>query len=80
MNKYESKICPRCHQPFSCRPDKGWTCDCAKIRLDQNQRDHIARVYDDCLCNACLSAMANEFDQQMLDAKLSLIDTIAKQR
>lgn len=59
-----SSTCPRCRQPFNCRPDAIHECACAQIRLTDEQRVRIQAYTDEalggyvCLCVNCLRELA----------------------
>lgn len=49
------KTCEECRQPFQC---VGYQCWCGRMGITQTQMDWIAARYKDCLCQACLEAIA----------------------
>ncbi|WP_083891491.1 cysteine-rich CWC family protein [Fibrella aestuarina] len=59
-----TKTCPRCQQPFACRPEAIHDCDCAKLTLTSAERDRIRAHTEQtlggyvCLCNRCLTELA----------------------
>ena len=56
--KHEIKTCPRCGRPFACRSHNPVHCDCARVTLDEGTLGAIEGHYRDCLCLACLTALA----------------------
>ncbi|MGN6529713.1 MAG: cysteine-rich CWC family protein [Burkholderiaceae bacterium] len=52
--------CPRCGEAFACGAgaDRATPCSCAGIELTPQRRAELAARYDDCLCAACLAALA----------------------
>lgn len=62
MCKHEVKKCPRCHNPFECKPGNITQCQCYGIELSIEQRAYIEQRYDDCLCRDCLLYLSNELN------------------
>lgn len=58
------KTCPRCQQPFDCRPDAIHDCACAHVALTDNERAYIQAYTAEalggyvCLCVRCLNEVA----------------------
>jgi len=50
------KSCARCGEPFRC--NGVWFCWCREVRLDEATRTALGAQYADCLCRACLEAVA----------------------
>jgi hypothetical protein len=52
--------CPRCGGAFACGAggDASAPCACAGVGLTPRRRAELAARYDDCLCGACLAALA----------------------
>jgi hypothetical protein len=57
--------CPRCQQPFACRPDAIHECACSQVTLTPADRDRI-RTYTEqafggyvCLCARCLRELSH---------------------
>jgi hypothetical protein len=55
------KICPRCKSRFECRLDEILNCHCLTVGLDARQLAYLSEHYDDCLCNACLRDVRDNF-------------------
>ncbi len=58
-NKHELKSCPRCNQPFECKPGHVASCHCSAVKLSDATYDLIRNKYDDCLCASCLKELSN---------------------
>jgi len=56
--KHELKTCPRCGRVFECKLNNPVHCDCALVMLDEETRVAIQGRFRDCLCLACLTALA----------------------
>jgi hypothetical protein len=72
MQKHETKTCPRCHQPFECKPGNITTCQCYGITLPASVKAHIENKYTDCLCRDCLLHLqqdVNFFKEKFFSAK-----------
>ncbi len=55
------KICPVCKVEFDCYPDDIKKCHCSKITLSQKAKEFLKTNYNDCLCNKCLTEVAERF-------------------
>lgn len=82
MCEHEKKYCPRCQAGFECKVGSILLCQCAGVKLDQDDRDYISARYADCLCAACLQEMKSE--RQLLHTFSSenfytVCDTLASQ-
>lgn len=62
MCMHEQKACPRCRQPFACKPGNITECQCFGIRFTPEQREYIGQRYSDCLCRECLLTLQNEVE------------------
>ncbi len=60
MCKHETKSCPRCKQPFECKPGNITQCQCYGITLTGEQKIYIEQRYSDCLCRNCLEYLQQE--------------------
>lgn len=60
MSKHEVKKCPRCGDPFECKPGNITQCQCAGIVLSQELRAYMEQRYSDCLCRKCLEQLGAE--------------------
>jgi len=62
---YRATICPRCAGPFACGvdADRSTPCFCAGIALSAARLAELRARYSDCLCAACLTALAREPEQ-----------------
>jgi hypothetical protein len=56
--KHEEKRCPRCGERFECKLNNPLHCGCADIDLGADALEALGRMYDDCLCPACLREIA----------------------
>jgi len=54
MCKHEQKSCPRCQQAFECKVGDVLHCQCYGISFTTEEKAHIERRYNDCLCRNCL--------------------------
>lgn len=58
------KPCPRCQQPFDCRPGTIHDCACAQVTLTNDERARIQAYTEQtlgeyvCLCANCLRTVA----------------------
>lgn len=50
------KVCGRCRATFSCQQAGG--CWCGDLQLEPARLAWLKARYDDCLCPACLTAVA----------------------
>lgn len=50
------KTCGHCHQPFACVQAPG--CWCGTVALSEDQLAWIKQTFANCLCQACLAAVA----------------------
>jgi len=58
---HETKTCPRCQQPFACKPGHISACQCNGIKLTEEEKAFIADRYDDCLCINCLQQLKDKY-------------------
>ena len=58
--KHETKTCPRCSAVFECKVGDITKCQCYTVRLNDAERDFIARNYTDCLCAACMGLVRGQ--------------------
>ena len=56
------KLCPRCGGPVHCQRSAVEHCDCRGITLTPPALDLMRSSYQDCLCPACLRALASAID------------------
>ena len=54
------KTCPGCGGPVRCLSETVEQCECMRISLSPDAIDLIRLRYQDCLCTACLAAIAEE--------------------
>ena len=66
MCKHEDKYCPRCHQLFECKVGNITQCQCFGITFTDEEKKIIEKNYNDCLCSNCLTALKNEFAEQLV--------------
>lgn len=57
MLKHEEKQCSRCNSLFECRAGNISACQCSQVIIPEVLADHIATVYQDCLCLNCLQEL-----------------------
>jgi hypothetical protein len=57
-SKHELKACPRCGQVFECKLNNPVHCHCAGLQLSEETLCAIRERFRDCLCLACLTALA----------------------
>src|SRR4051812_16403493 len=57
LYQHETKICPRCAQPFECRVQDVAHCQCYAVAVTAQGRAAMAEKYTDCLCPGCIKAM-----------------------
>jgi hypothetical protein len=58
---HETKTCPRCQQPFACKPGNISNCQCNGIKLTEEEKAFIADRYEDCLCINCLQNLKDKY-------------------
>jgi hypothetical protein len=63
---WRASTCPRCGGPFACGAgaDRSTPCFCVGVALGPRRLDELRERYSDCLCAACLTALANEPETQ----------------
>ena len=66
-SKHELKTCPRCGRVFECRLNDPVHCDCARLQLSAETLSAIRERFQDCLCRACLTALAAGADLMLTD-------------
>lgn len=70
MCKHETKTCPKCNTLFECKVGDIAKCQCYTIKLNDAERDDIARKYQDCLCAACIIALRSGYQQVQKEIEL----------
>ena len=57
---WRATTCPRCGGPFACGvgADRATPCFCVTLRLSDARRSELSAKWSDCLCAACLGALA----------------------
>jgi hypothetical protein len=60
MCYHEFKYCPRCGQPFECKPGNITQCHCFEKKLTADQKIFLEEKYNDCLCGACLQQFQDD--------------------
>lgn len=58
--KHAEQACPRCGSLFTCKSGNSGLCQCNGIELGPRLLDHLADLYDDCLCLECLRQLKTE--------------------
>lgn len=61
--KHEAKYCARCNALFECKVGSVGLCQCAAVKLDDDERSYIRASYTDCLCAACLKDLKSGYHQ-----------------
>jgi len=59
---HETKKCPRCNNPFECKPGNITQCQCYAVKLTEEQRAYIDQRYQNCLCENCLVYLSVELN------------------
>ena len=59
---HRATACPRCGEPFACGvgADASTPCFCVAYRLGAARLAELRERWSDCLCAACLAALADE--------------------
>ena len=57
---HEEKACPRCGDPFICKPGCVTECQCFGKVLTEDMQLLLAQRYHDCLCGKCLDHLRQE--------------------
>ena len=70
MCKHETKTCPKCNTRFECKVGDILKCQCYTVKLNDAERDDIARQYQDCLCAACITALRAGYQQVQKEIQL----------
>jgi len=66
MCLHEQKYCPRCNALFECKVGSILLCQCAAVKLSETERDHLKKLYNDCLCANCIREVKSEFANEKL--------------
>src|SRR6267142_636389 len=61
MCQHETKYCARCNFQFECRVGSILLCQCAEVDLNDQERDYLKALYNDCLCTKCMREIKSEF-------------------
>lgn len=64
LNSSNNTTCQRCKQSFVCNAVDIKNCDCTKIQLTAEETIYISNLFSNCICNACLLHLKNEFLKQ----------------
>ncbi|MBM3416244.1 MAG: cysteine-rich CWC family protein [Bacteroidetes bacterium] len=62
MNLHETKSCPRCGNPFECKPGNITQCQCFGMKFTAEEKAFIEERYNDCLCRNCLEYLSGELN------------------
>lgn len=73
MCLHESKFCPRCNAAFECKVGSITLCQCAPVRLTEEERAFLGEQYHDCLCADCMLAMKGEYHNRRFKNRLDRI-------
>jgi len=60
VQKYAEHPCPRCGNLFVCQSGSNGNCPCNGVELEPGLLEHLADLYDDCLCLQCLHQLKVE--------------------
>lgn len=60
MPKHEERACPRCGNLFVCMAGSSGRCQCNGIELSPELLEHLADLYQECLCLQCLHQLRTE--------------------
>jgi len=60
MAQHETKTCSRCKQPFECKAGSITLCQCFAVKLSEEERNYLAKQFDDCVCADCLQQLKKE--------------------
>ncbi|PKD21656.1 hypothetical protein APR41_01330 [Salegentibacter salinarum] len=71
--KHEEKYCPRCKTAFECKVGSIQLCQCADIKLDNEELEYIRDLYENCLCASCMKELKTEFHNRNYQDKLKNI-------
>ena len=70
MCKHENKTCPRCGAIFECKAGDITKCQCYTVKLNDAERDFLARTYNDCLCARCMQELRTAYNQAQKELRL----------
>ncbi|QYY36215.1 cysteine-rich CWC family protein [Ruficoccus sp. ZRK36] len=54
------KRCPRCGHVFECRSNDIAHCQCTRVLMPHGLPSWVKELYNECLCEDCLRALAKE--------------------
>ncbi len=60
MAPHEPIPCPRCGQPFECKPGNITECQCFGLSFTDAEKSYIEGIADNCLCRNCLLELQRE--------------------
>jgi len=78
MATHEPKSCPRCEQPFECKPGNITECQCFGLSFTEEEKDYIRDVSSDCLCRNCLQALKQEYRYEATRQRLVRMQEIMR--
>lgn len=58
MNEISDKICPRCQKSFTCNANNIALCQCNGIKLTEEVKIKLEKLYSNCLCNECMNKIS----------------------
>ncbi len=62
QDSFEDKLCRRCGASFECKAGSILLCQCAGVRLTDEELAHIQARFESCLCVKCLQALKAEMN------------------
>lgn len=71
--KHEEKRCPRCQCSFECKVGSITLCQCATIKLNDEERAYIRGSFHDCLCASCMEALKAAYHAEVRAHKLQVL-------
>ena len=70
MVKHEEKTCPRCKSPFECKVGSIALCQCSGVDITDDERQHLQKIYSDCLCANCIAELRVELQNETLSNRI----------
>jgi hypothetical protein len=74
--KHEIIRCERCGAAFECKANSFTKCQCSVVPLTLNETQYISENYEGCLCAGCLMEVKKEYEPELNEMNLSLIEQI----
>lgn len=73
MYKHELKTCPHCQKEFECKCGDIINCQCQQVELKQQHRNHLSKLYNDCLCADCIVLIRTEYNIKQSEMQIQKI-------